>query len=116
MSSILDKMRKRRFYPVKIGDETIHVRSMTIGEMGRMEAVEAGFKTPFVVACCLLRDDGSQEFTKAGADVDGILETDTDFAKRVNDALADVQPETLKELCQAVGRIGEVDHEAVLKN
>lgn len=123
--SVLEKLKTRRSYPVKIGDVDVKVRAMTIGELTEVDKISDSLKTGFVVGCCLCSEDGQPAFTRRrtmeGLEVlsegnVGADEAAEDFAKRVMDALNDVSTETLKEISRAIGEIGSIDIEGLRKN
>lgn len=102
MITVLDRLRKRRCYPVPEAGEGIFVRSLTRGELIRLARIEGDAKTDFVLGCVLV--------TEAGAPVLPPLEgeSDADFCERVKTAFLDVDTETVSQITQAVGRIGKV--------
>jgi len=109
--SVLDKIKKRRFYPVDLGDGNIvNCRALTIGELRRLEALDKELKTPFVMGVALVDDKGATEFTKTGE------ESDVQFAERVREAIADVSTETISAISQAIGKIGKVPEVETVKN
>jgi hypothetical protein len=63
LSSVVDRIRRRRKYPVKLGDDTVFVRSMTIAENKAVEPFSAEIESlGYAIGVCLLNDDGSQVF------------------------------------------------------
>jgi hypothetical protein len=85
MSSVIDRVRKRRKCPVQIGDETVYVRGMTWAEWELIQPVkEEAWSNGIAIGWCLLEDDGKPVFTREPTED---LET---FGKRV---LADLDME-----------------------
>ena len=112
MSDVLDRLRKKRGFPVTIGDETFHVRSLTIGELKRLKTVADDDKTGFMVGCTLCADEGGKQ---AIPPLDE--ETDADWSKRVVDALADVPSETIRSLSEGIAALSKTPSStAVAKN
>jgi hypothetical protein len=102
MSSVLSRLKKKRGYPVDIDGETFHVRSLTIGELQRLDLLAAEHKTGFVVGCALCCEaSGEQELPRATG------EDDTAWAARVLTELADVPTETIRALSDGVAAIGK---------
>lgn len=102
MSDVLNRIKKRRCYPVEVGGGTVHVRSLTRGELDRMTALEKDAKTDFVLGCVLVSSAGEPEFVPEEG------ESDVDFAKRIKAAVLDVDTETIAAITEAVGKIGKV--------
>lgn len=109
MSDVLNRIKKRRCYPVEVGGGTVHVRSLTRGELDRMAVLEHEAKTDFVLGCVLVSAAGDPAFVlQAG-------ESDVDFAKRVKGEVLDVDTETIAAITEAVGKIGKVTATEVLE-
>lgn len=99
MTGVLDKLKKRRSYPVTIDGETVNVRSLTIGELQRMESVEGDDKAGFVLGCALLETDGQRSF------IQGAEESDAEFGKRVLAASVDIPTDNLSALKDAINKL-----------
>ena len=112
MSGVLDRLKKKRGYPVEIDGDTYYVRSLTIGELKRLADAPAEQKTGFVLGCALCSDSsGVAEFLK----LDG--ESDTAWADRVMSEIADVPTETIRALSSGVANISKTPRvEVVAKN
>lgn len=111
MITVLDRLRKRRCYPVPEAGEGIFVRSLTRGELIRLGALEGDDKTDFVIGCVLVTQAGEPVFPKHSD------ETDAEFCARVKAAFLDVDTETVAQISAAVGRIGKVPPpETLVKN
>lgn len=112
MSAVLDRLKKKRGYPVQIEGEEFFVRSLTIGELRRLEKVPTESKTGFLVGCALCDDaNGGQSFPKEGEEADEV------WSARVSDLIADVPTETIRALSEGVASISKTPRlEAVAKN
>jgi hypothetical protein len=87
---------------VIIDDETYFVRSLTIGELQRLDALEPEKRTGFVIGCTLCDSDGQPEiYTDVG-------ETDAEYSARVLMELSDVPSESIRQLSEGVAAIGKV--------
>lgn len=96
MPSVGERLQRRRFYPVRIAGETVHVRALLDSERRAM----LGFLNEpesfgYVLGCCLLNDDQSRAFTAH----DG--EGPQAFGARVLAEL-DLPDDTKGELCRKV--------------
>lgn len=109
---LLDKANNRSHYPVVLSDRTVYVRALTIWEARRMGELDVNLRTPFVIGCALVKDDGKPEVAKEAN------ETDEAFSARVEGLMrdADVDTEVLSKITQAIGKIGKVDVENIPKN
>lgn len=112
MSKVLERLRKKRGRLVTIDSEDFYVRSLTIGELRRLDALKPDERTGFIVGCALCDGaDGGQEIPKGGD------EDDSQWAARVLEELADVPSETIKCLADGVAAIGKTPNlETVVKN
>lgn len=129
MSNVLIRLRKKRGYPVEINGDTFHVRSLTIGELRRLEALD-GIKTPetpeeyaekslaqsrrtgFVVGCALCTDESGE-----AAIPKTLEETDAAWSDRVLEELSDIATESIRALSEGVTKIGVTPKaESVIKN
>ena len=115
--SVLSKLAKRRFYPVPLGDETVHVRALTIGELGKLDSLSQTDKTGYVFGCAVLEPDGSRAFTQRLAAGEQAAETDSEFSQRVLAEMEQIPTDSLAELSTAIERLGKpVDAEKLRKN
>lgn len=90
--SVIDKLRKRRAYPVTIGDEKVTVRSLLESEIDLLNSISGDAESYGVaIGCGLLEEDGSAAFTRA-ADEDAKA-----FGGRVLKSI-DMPTDTKKEL------------------
>ena len=112
MSDVLNRLKKKRAYPVTIDGDTFHVRPLTIGELMRLDVIERDQKTGFLLGCALCRDSsGEQEIPQ------NENESDADWSKRVLQLIADVPTETVRALSEGVATVGRTPNiEAVAKN
>lgn len=112
MSGVLNRLRKKRGYPVEIEGETYHVRSLTLGELRRLEPLAAELKTGFVLGCALCSDaEGGQELPAN----DG--EADAAWADRIGNELSDIPTQTIRELTESIAKVGTSPRvESIIKN
>lgn len=112
MSDVLNRLKKKRAYPVEVDGESYFVRPLTIGELMRLDTIERESKTGFLIGCALCRDvSGEQEMPRTES------ESDSDWAKRVLIMIADVPTETIRALSEGVATVGRTPNiEAVAKN
>lgn len=112
MSKVLERLRKKRGTAVVIGDETFHVRSLTIGELRKLDLLSADDKTGFIVGCALCESgDGGRAIEQTPG------ESDADYAARVLGELSDVPTDAIRALSEGVARIGMTPKmETVIKN
>jgi hypothetical protein len=106
MSGVLNRLKKKRGFPVVIDGETYYVRSPTIGELRRLDVIPADLKTGFLVGCALCADAGGEP------EIPKTEDSDEAWAKRVLDELQDVPTETIRALSEgvaAIGRTGSVE-------
>lgn len=112
MSKVLERLRKKHGHPVTIADETFYVRSLTIGELRRLDKLQPEERTGFIVGCALCDGTGGDQVIPKNADED-----DTQWAARVLEELADVPSESIKALADGVSSIGKpVALETIVKN
>lgn len=102
MVSVIDKLQKRRLYPVTIAGETVHVQALRHKEfarvLGDLQADDAAFG--FTIGHGLLNDDGSTVFSQ------GAEESDKDFGDRVIDSL-NLPTDTRAELTETILRLSK---------
>lgn len=112
MSKVLERLKKKRGHAVPIGDETFYVRSLTVGELRRLDKIQPDERTGFIIGCALCDgEDGNQEVPRR----DG--EDDSQWAARVLEELADVPSESIKALADGVSAIGKpISIETIVKN
>ena len=66
MSSVIDRLRKRRFYPITIDGEIVHIRALLQSELKTVEAFKDEDESiGFAIGCAVLNEDHSQTFTQA---------------------------------------------------
>lgn len=109
---MFDKLKKRRAYPVK-GLEDTFVRLFTQGEKPRFNALTGDTKGWFMFGTVLVNADGTQVCPQTEG------ESDTDFAARVETAMADVDDGVLFLIRDAIETMqkGEaVPVEDIVKN
>jgi hypothetical protein len=103
MSETMAKLRKKRGAAVEVEGDTFHVRSLTLGELRRVDALPNEEKTGFVIGCTLCSGpDGEPEFPKQSD------ETDSAWAKRITEQLGDVSTDKIRLLSERVASLGKV--------
>ena len=111
-STVLDRLRKKRGSPIEIDGEVFHVRSLTIGEMKRLNELNDTDKASFAIGCALVNADGSQVIEQRQGD-----QTDSQWAADVAKHLEDVPGSTVLALNDGIARlIRPVKPETVAKN
>tara|TARA_R110000868_G_scaffold25944_1_gene100510 strand:- start:2169 stop:2504 length:336 start_codon:yes stop_codon:yes gene_type:complete len=64
--SVIDRLRKRRFYPVTIDGEVIHIRALLDSELKTVSAFQNEDESiGFAIGCSLINEDKSDVFTIA---------------------------------------------------
>ena len=111
MSSVFQKVAKRKAYPVEIDGETMHVSEPTFGKIDRFKSLGGEKSTWLALGLCLVSENGETLFTIEPA------ETDEQFADRVMTDAQDVTPSVVKALSDAIMKlINPVKQEALEKN
>jgi hypothetical protein len=98
MTSVLDRIKKRRCYPVK-EVEGAFVRSLTRGEANRVEALDGEEKTDFILGVALVDELGNPAFSQSPE------ETDSAFCQRIKEQTKDVDGATITAIIRAVGKV-----------
>lgn len=63
--SVIDRLRKRRFYPVTIDGEVIHIRALLCSELTVVETFKNEDESiGFVIGCAVVNEDGSAAFKR----------------------------------------------------
>jgi hypothetical protein len=107
--STLDKIKKRRAFPVTIGDETVSIRAMSKADIKRLSDLTDA-PDEFILGLVLLDDVGNPAF----APNEG--ESDRAFAERVAAETVDVPHITKKEIYAAVRKVSGYIVEELEKN
>jgi len=109
MTSLVERIQRRRFYPVPVAGETFHVRALSIADRRRMDAIEDILdKSFFALGRGLCNGDGSEAFPRRPE------EGDLDYARRMANELAEIPTDTFSELCAAINKIGIAPREEVI--
>lgn len=112
MSKVLERLRKKHGSKVEIDGEAYYVRSLTIGELRRLDKIEADQKTGFVIGCALCSDESGEAELPKLAD-----ESDAVWSERVLGELSDVATETIRALSEGISKIGTTPKaQALIKN
>jgi hypothetical protein len=93
---------------VTIGDETHHVRALSIADRRRLDAIEDVMaKAFFAFGRGMCDASGNEMFPREGD------ETDAEYAARI-ESLNDIPTDTFNELSTAINKIGIVPRAEVL--
>ena len=112
MSQVIAKLRKRRFYPIEIDGEKIHLRALLDSEHREVEPISQEVESfGYAIGCCLMNEDGTAVFTRATE------EDATTFGARVLKEL-DLPDDTRSQLSKAILKLqtGPPEIEALVKN
>jgi hypothetical protein len=110
MTSVTEKIQKRRFYPVTIGDETFHVAALSVADRRRMDGIDGVIEKSFYGIGRAMRDaDGMECFPKEGD------ETDTAYAQRIESLFPEIPTDTFNEQSESINKLGIVPRAKVLE-
>jgi hypothetical protein len=114
-SSVIDRIQKRAFYPVKlVNGEEVHIRSLTRGQIRAVRLFANDEESVgFAIGCCLLEETGSPVFEIAEG------ESPKDFGKRVMEAIdlpADIHDPLIEAIMKLSQAPGEKAQDAIIKN
>lgn len=109
MTSVLQRLRKRRAYPVAIGEDTIHVRALTLGEGETLDRFEGAEKVAFAFGCALVNDAGEPEFPRLPN------EGNEAFAKRLVPEFADIPQDVLNAISKGIEKVSTPPNGEALK-
>lgn len=111
MATILEKLKNRRKYPVKIGDTEVFVRSLTIGELNAQDKLPNDLTSLFVVGSSLVNDDGSLFYPRGNG------ESNEEYARRMQTELEFLGADDFLAIIQATQKLLQpVDQETLAKN
>lgn len=99
MSGVIDKVRKRRRWPIELDGETVYVRALLESEHREVKDFETDVESyGFAIGCCLLNDDGTAViYRNAG-------ESAKEFGARVLLEL-DMPVDTRAQLCERIVKL-----------
>lgn len=111
MASVAERLQKRRFYPVPIDGETVHVRALVESECTELKPFRNDDESfGYVIGCGLLNDDKSQAFVRLPAEDPKV------FGARVLAEL-DLPNDTRADLVVAILKLAQPpSRESLLKN
>jgi len=112
MSGMLSKLQKRSRYEFTIDGEQVFVRPMILGEINRMMALKPELKTAFAVGMTLIDSTGDREWTPRTDPI----ESDEEFAVRVQADLQTVEPHKLTYYMTQLGKVQKVNEDTITKN
>ena len=104
MPTILERLARRRHYPVPINDETFYVRSLTLGECDDVDKLPDDLKTPYAIGCALTDEGGNQPLPRTKKE-DGSEPSTAEYAQNILDALQIVPPDALVKLTEAIWKV-----------
>lgn len=110
--SVIDKLRKRRCYPVEIDGETLHVTALTTRVIAALSEVDDNgiWSSGVVLGFGLLNDDETPVFQQRES------ESFVDFGNRVIDEL-DAPLPIVTQLVEAIKKVTRpADAETLAKN
>jgi hypothetical protein len=108
MAGVLDKIRKRKAYPVTLPNgEEIHIRQMSMGEHVRRAALTGDANLGFMVGCILAEDNGDTAYSKKPE------ESDAEFGLRVATD-CELDPASFHAIQEAVKKLEKVPSQEVL--
>lgn len=115
MSKTLEKLLRRRCYPVKIGTDddaaTVYIRALTLGEGIAVGGLDDEARVYWTIGMALTEADGSAAFPVEAN------ESPTDYAKRLTSLLAGLPNDTLAELMAAIIKLAKTpSRESLEKN
>lgn len=137
MSNVLSNLRKKRGFPVVIDDDTFHVRSLTYGELLRIDSLfqsppasasetpeqfefrirQSFRKSAYMVGCALCSSElGGQQLPR------NENETAVEWADRIITEFEEVESDKIRLLSEAVGKLSQgnrgkpVSLETMVKN
>lgn len=99
MSAVIDKVRKRRRWPIELDGETVYIRAMIESEHREVKDFDSDVESyGFAIGCCLLNDDGSAAISRQSG------ESARDFGARVLREL-DLPVDTRAQLCERIVKL-----------
>jgi len=102
--SVIDRLRKRRSYPIEIDGDTIKIRALLQSELKlASEFRDDDESIGYAIGCAVLNDDGSQAFTPLIKEVN---ESPKEFGARVLAEL-DMPSDTKAELTQKIMKLSQ---------
>jgi hypothetical protein len=114
LSSVIERLRKRRCYPILLDGEQIHIRALLTSELQTISSIAKGNDDSaigFAFGCSVLHADGTQVFQRTAT------ESDVEFGTKILVEL-DLPLDTKAELTGKIMRLsqGPIDHEQLKKN
>lgn len=99
MTSVVDKIQKRRFFPVELDWITLHIRPMGAWERHDLRGLEYRDQLVFAIGCCLVNEDRSRAFERQQN------ESVAEFVLRVRNATLDLSPDEVTLLTEAITKV-----------
>lgn len=102
MTSLLERLNKRRFYPVKVAGETVHIRLLTDAESREIASLKDELQNAYALGLSLCESEKEPAFPR------GVGETPEAYAIRMADLLKDMPQDNVRELQEAYTRLAKV--------
>jgi hypothetical protein len=100
MKSVLEKIQRRRFFPVEVDGETVHLKSLGFQDALAIDSLaDNGDKVLYALGCSLLEEDGVPAIKRG----DG--ESVQQYVARVRELTVDMPPSIGKQLSEAITKI-----------
>jgi hypothetical protein len=99
--SMIERLKKRRCYPVPIGEDKVYCRALTIGELKTIDTLSTELGLAFAIGCALVDDAGQPAIARQPT------ETHEAFAKRALECLTDVTADSLNAIQQAIKKLND---------
>lgn len=99
MPSIIDRLKKRRCYPIPIGDDRIHLRALTIDELKTVDTLPPELAVPFAIGSALVTDAGQSELPRLPE------EPSQAYAERIVDSLKDTPLDTINAIRDGIKKL-----------
>jgi hypothetical protein len=113
LSGVIEKIQKRRFYPVPMSDGTTrHVMSLTGWHKVAMQDLKSpDAQLAFALGCCLVCENGERRFDREPD------ESPAAFALRLQDETTDLSFADISELVAAINKVTKTPNsEIIAKN
>lgn len=109
MSKVLEALRKRRKKEVKLGDETVYLRAMTLGEVREQEKLDDTDRVGFAFGCSLINSDESPVIPRETS------QSASCYAQNVMSVLEDVPQDTLIVLSDEIRKLNSIPDVATIR-
>jgi len=116
MSSVIDRIKKRAFYPVKlVNGETVHVRGVKHKLLAEAKTFSDDEESVgYLLGFGLVEDSGELAFSRSSE------ESPKEFGARVLDALSEMGPDVRDQIVETIFKVSykpeTMRQEAIVKN